>query len=116
MHLKIHTNKIRIKTIHKGDGVNFPKKGDTVTVQYTGRLENGAIFDSSLNKGRPFKFVVGEHKVIKGWDIAILRLSKGQSVKVFIPARLAYGNKRVGGKIPANSNLIFNIQLIKIHR
>ena len=110
-------HKLKIKTLHKGDITNFPKVGDTVTIQYTGKLTNGTVFDSSLNKGHPFKFIVGLNQVIKGLDIAILKLSKGQRAEIFIPAILAYGEKGAGnGKIPPNSNLIFDIRLIGIKK
>ena len=109
------TNKVTIKTLHKGDETNFPQHGDKVVVQYTGILEDGTIFDSSINKGKPFSFVVNANQVIKGWDIAIVKLSKGERAQIFIPSILAYGDKSVAnGHIPANSNLIFDIRLLKI--
>lgn len=106
---------VKIKVLHKGDKKNYPRKGDKVIVQYTGTLEDGTVFDSSVNKGRPFSFMVGQNQVIKGWEIAIVKLSKGERAKIFIPSVLAYGNKSMGnGIIPPNSNLIFDIRLIKI--
>ena len=103
--------------IHKGDKTNFPKVGNQVTVQYIGKLEDGTVFDSSVKKGIPFKFIVGQGQVIKGWDLVITTLSKGQREMVYIPARLAYGAKGAGnGRIPPNANLIFDIRLLSIKK
>ncbi len=103
--------------IHKGDRVNFPKPGDQVSVQYTGRLESGEIFDTSIGKGMPFTFTVDNGQVIKGWDQVIKTMSKGQREMVYIPASLAYGAKGAGGgRIPPNANLIFDIRLLKINK
>ena len=59
---------VESETIHPGDGMNFPQRGQTVTVHYTGTLTNGNVFDSSRSKGRPFNFRLGVGQVIRGWD------------------------------------------------
>ena len=90
-------------------------KGALVTVHYEGFLEDGTKFDSSLERGRPFQFVVGSSKVIKGWSIGIQSptpMREGGKRTLHIPAELAYGPRAVG-KIPPNSNLTFNIELIE---
>jgi FKBP-type peptidyl-prolyl cis-trans isomerase len=94
-----------------------PQVGREVTVHYTGWLmtengEKGAMFDSSHKRGQPFKFVLGVGKVIKGWDEGIALLVVGDKARLTIPANLAYGNRSVGGLIPANAILIFDVELV----
>ncbi len=97
--------------VHKdGDGPN-PQKGQTVNVHYTGLLENGTKFDSSHDRGRPFSFPLGQGRVIKGWDEALALMSKGEKRTIVIPPDLGYGSRSTG-KIPANSTLIFEVELI----
>eukprot|EP01099_Mayorella_cantabrigiensis_P000471 TRINITY_DN1220_c0_g1_i1.p1 TRINITY_DN1220_c0_g1~~TRINITY_DN1220_c0_g1_i1.p1 ORF type:complete len:231 (-),score=99.43 TRINITY_DN1220_c0_g1_i1:70-732(-) len=102
-------------TTKKGDKVNFPKKGDSVTVRYQGKLENGKVFDSNTaKKDPPLKFKVGVGQVIQGWDDALLEMSVGEKAEIFIKAEYAYGKKGIEGKIPPNSNLIFDVELVRI--
>ncbi|CAL6025746.1 Peptidylprolyl_isomerase [Hexamita inflata] len=103
-----------ITTIIKaGDDKNFPKKGQKVTVHYTGTLLNGKKFDSSKDRNQPFVFQLGVGQVIKGWDLAVAKMSVGQVVSVTIPYELAYGERGMPPTIPAKSDLIFEIELIK---
>lgn len=95
----------------KGNGP-LPKNGDKVFVHYTGTLTDGTVFDSSTGKA-PYGFKLGQGAVIKGWDEAILLLHGGDKAKLEIPAALAYGN-RPNGKIPANSILNFEVELMDI--
>lgn len=92
------------------------KTGDTVTVQYVGSLTNGKVFDASRNHGATgFTFTLGAGMVIKGWDIGVAGMKEGGKRKLTIPADLAYGNQDVGGGlIPANSTLIFEVELVKV--
>jgi FKBP-type peptidyl-prolyl cis-trans isomerase len=91
-------------------------KGDGVTVHYTGWLTNGKKFDSSIGKD-PFRFKVGAGEVIKGWDEGVAGMKVGGKRKLIIPAKLAYGNKDVGcGLIPANSTLIFEVELLRVEK
>lgn len=92
------------------------KAGDMVTVQYVGQLLNGTIFDASRNHGDAgFTFQLGAGQVIKGWDMGVAGMKVGGKRKLTIPAALAYGNQSVGGGlIPANSALIFEVELIKV--
>lgn len=108
---------VYIVTHEQGSG-NHPEKGDKVTVNYTGKLLNGTVFDSNVdpkfNHVSPFSFAVGTSSVIKGWDAALLQMKKGQKVTVLIPSALAYGKNSPSPDIPANSIMIFDIDLLEI--
>ena len=97
--------------IHKRGNGEIPLPGQTVKVHYTGLLENGSKFDSSHDRGQPFSFPLGQGRVIKGWDEALALMSKGEKRTLIIPPDIAYGS-RGKGKIPPNSILIFEIELI----
>ena len=88
--------------------------GDTVSINYVGSLENGKIFDASANHGQAFTFQVGVGQVIPGFDHGILGMKEGGKRKLIIPAALAYGAQAVGDIIPANSILIFEVELVKV--
>ena len=106
-------NGLVIEDIKIGDGQEV-EKFNIVTVNYTGLLENGTKFDSSLNPGRtPFRFTVGAGQVIKGWDEGLMGMKVGGKRKLTIPRELGYGS-RDNGPIPANSTLIFEIDLLGI--
>ena len=91
------------------------KKGDTVAVHYVGTLESGKKFDSSRDRGKTFEFTIGAGRVIKGWEEGVAGLKEGGSRKLIIPPDLGYGARDVGnGLIPANSTLIFEVELVKI--
>lgn len=107
------SNGLQIEDIKIGEGSEV-KKFDIVTVNYTGTLEDGTKFDSSLNPGRtPFRFTVGAGQVIKGWDEGLIGMKVGGKRKLTIPPELGYGS-RDNGPIPANSTLIFDIDLLGI--
>jgi FKBP-type peptidyl-prolyl cis-trans isomerase FkpA len=89
------------------------KAGHTVSVHYTGWLTNGKKFDSSVDRGQPFGFKLGGGQVIQGWDQGVVGMKIGGKRKLTIPAHLAYGSRAVGGDlIPANSTLVFDIELL----
>lgn len=88
------------------------KSGDTITVNYTGKLQNGTVFDSSIGK-QPFVFTLGVGQVIAGWDQGVQGMKVGGKRLLIIPATLAYGDRAVG-PIPANSTLIFEVELLKV--
>jgi len=105
---------LQIKDTVVGTGV-AAKAGDTVTVNYVGMLTNGKVFDASANHGSAgFSFTLGGGQVIKGWDQGIVGMKVGGKRELLIPAALAYGSQAVGGVIPANSPLIFEVELVKI--
>ena len=107
------SNGLVIEDLKIGDGQEV-EKFNIVTVNYTGLLENGTKFDSSLNPGRtPFRFTVGAGQVIKGWDEGLMGMKIGGKRKLTIPPELGYGS-RDSGPIPANSTLIFEIDLLTI--
>ncbi|CAN3353788.1 peptidyl-prolyl cis-trans isomerase Fpr2p [Diutina catenulata] len=89
------------------------KDGDTVSVHYAGRLEDGTQFDASYDRGQPISFVLGEGRVIQGWEQGIQGMCVGEKRKLTIPPHLGYGSAGVG-PIPANSVLIFDTELVDI--
>ena len=97
--------------VHKEGNGEKPSAGQTVSVHYTGLLETGKKFDSSHDRDKPFSFPLGQGRVIKGWDEAIALMSKGEKRTLIIPPELGYGS-RSKGKIPSNSTLIFEVELI----
>ncbi|HKM07990.1 MAG TPA: peptidylprolyl isomerase [Sphaerochaeta sp.] len=93
-----------------GDGKGFPKQGQKVTVHYTGTLLNGKMFDSSVQRGEPAVFAIGE--VIEGWNEALKTMSKGEKRTLIIPPALGYGTQGYPGIIPPDSYLVFDVELI----
>ncbi|ORX54494.1 FK506-binding protein 1 [Hesseltinella vesiculosa] len=106
---------VTIETITPGDGKNFPKSGDTVSIHYTGTLQDGSKFDSSRDRGQPFQCRIGQGQVIDGWDKGVPQLSIGQRAKLICTPDSAYGARGIPGVIPPNSTLIFDVELLKIN-
>ena len=96
-----------------GDG-DVAKAGDNVSVHYTGTLANGKKFDSSVDRGQPFKFPLGQGRVIKGWDEGVVGMKVGGKRKLTIPGDMAYGKRGSPPKIPPDATLVFDIELIEI--
>lgn len=91
--------------------------GDSVTVNYVGSLTNGTVFDASANHGTTgFTFTLGTGQVIKGWDEGIVGMKEGGKRQLLIPASLAYGEQAIGNVIPANSALVFEVELLKVQK
>lgn len=88
--------------------------GKNVSVHYTGWLENGKKFDSSVDRGQPFSFPLGAGRVIKGWDEGVQGMKVGGKRKLTIPSDLGYGSRGAGGVIPPNATLIFDVELLGV--
>ena len=101
----------QIQKHNEGEGPVCPK-GAFVTAHYHGTLMDGTVFDSSVQKGRPFKFQVGVGQVIRGWDEGIGQLKKGQKATLICPPDYAYGERGAGGVIPPNATLKFEVELL----
>jgi peptidylprolyl isomerase len=93
-----------------------PVKGKWVKVHYTGSLENGRKFDSSLDRNEPFVFLIGMGQVIPGWDEGVMSMKVGGKRKLIVPAKLGYGSAGAGGAIPPNATLIFDVELLDVQR
>ncbi len=106
---------LKIEVLKEGTGEKVTKDGDNISVHYTGTLEDGAKFDSSLDEGTPFTFVLGEGKVIRGWDQGLLGMKIGEKRKLTIPSSLGYGENGRGNVIPPNATLIFETELMTIN-
>ena len=105
---------LRYKILKKGEGKKA-EKGQTVSVHYEGQLTNGMVFDSSFKRNEPIDFPLGVGQVIPGWDEGIALLNVGDKARFVIPDYLAYGSREVGGGlIPANSILIFDVELMDV--
>jgi FKBP-type peptidyl-prolyl cis-trans isomerase len=102
-----------IKILEEGDG-EIPKAGQTVKVHYTGYLEDGTKFDSSLDRNTPFSFPLAKGRVIKGWDEGVGKLKIGSKAILRIPSDLGYGSRGAGNVIPPNATLYFEITLIDV--
>ena len=104
---------LKITDITVGKGAQ-PTFGSTVTVHYVGTLTNGKIFDSSRERNQPFSFRIGTSEVIKGWDVGLSTMKVGGKRKLEIPPEMGYGSRAVGS-IPANSTLIFEVELLNVY-
>ncbi|XP_065832707.1 peptidyl-prolyl cis-trans isomerase FKBP2-like [Oscarella lobularis] len=92
------------------------KKGDTLSMHYTGTLEDGTEFDSSIPRGEPFVFTLGAGQVIKGWDQGLIGMCEGEKRRLVIPSELGYGDRGAPPKIPGGATLIFEVELLRIER
>lgn len=104
---------LQIDKLVTGNGA-VPKKGELVTVHYTGWLTDGRKFDSSVDRDEPFQFVLGARQVIGGWDQGVATMQVGDKVKLTIPPHLGYGPRGYPGAIPSNATLVFDVELLAI--
>ena len=88
-----------------------PPQGSTVFVHYTGKFEDGNVFDSSIPRGSPFSFQLGVGRVIKGWDLGVASMTQGEKCLLVCPPEYAYGSSGIG-PIPPNSTLYFEVELL----
>jgi peptidylprolyl isomerase len=91
-----------------------PTEGKTVKVHYTGWLENGTKFDSSVDRGEPFVFTIGAGEVIPGWDEGVMSMKVGGKRRLIVPPQLGYGAAGAGGVIPPDATLIFEVELLDV--
>jgi FKBP-type peptidyl-prolyl cis-trans isomerase FkpA len=107
------TPELQVEILAAGSG-RTPNKGETVTVHYTGMFLDGKVFDSSVRRNEPFKFVLGARQVISGWDVGVAQLKIGDKAKFTIPPHMAYGERGFPGAIPPNATLVFEVELLGI--
>ena len=107
------TSDLKIEITQKGSGTEAAN-GMSVSVHYTGKLTDGTKFDSSLDRGTPFTFTLGQGRVIKGWDQGVLGMMVGEKRTLTIPSELGYGSAGAGASIPPNATLIFDIELLDV--
>ena len=111
--VKVTKSGLQYMVLKEGNGVK-PDSTDQVTVHYTGRLIDGKVFDSSVERGEPATFALNQ--VIPGWTEGLQLMSEGSKYRLFIPSERAYGEKGAGSDILPNSTLIFDVELIKVEK
>ena len=110
---KSFSNEVQIVNEIIGSGLEV-KNHSKVSVHYIGKLEDNTVFDSSYDRGQLFDFQIGVRQVILGWETGLLGMKEGGKRTIFIPYELAYGESGAGSLIPPKSNLIFEIEVIKV--
>jgi len=105
---------LKYEDIVEGDGQLCTGRGQTAIVHYTGWLEDGTKFDSSVDRNDPFSFPIDCSYVIPGWDEGVVGMKVGGKRKLIVPPELGYGERGAGGVIPANATLVFEIELLEL--
>ncbi len=111
---KFDVQGMTVEVLQQGSG-EVAKAGDTVTVNYVGTLEDGTKFDSSIDRGQPFEFTLGQKSVIQGWELGVAGMKVGEKRKLTIPPELGYRANGAGGVIPPNATLIFEVDMLGIN-
>ena len=106
-------NELKIMDLKIGTGKET-SRGALLFVEYEGFLEDGTKFDSSLDRGKPFQFVFGTGRVIKGWDQGLIGMKEGGKREIFVPEHLGYGERQIGEIIPPFSHLLFKVELLEV--
>ena len=116
--------KEKSKTVTTASGLKYidivvgkgasPSVGKQAKVHYTGTLENGKKFDSSIDRNQPFTFIIGVGQVIPGWDEGVMTMKVGGKRKLIVPPDLGYGARGAGGVIPPNATLLFDVELLDV--
>ena len=99
--------------VEAGSGTQA-EAGKNVSVHYTGKFQDGRVFDSSVQRGEPITFKLGVRQVIKGWDEGIALMKVGGKAQLIIPPHIAYGERGAGGVIPPNATLVFDVELVDV--
>lgn len=107
------TNGLQIIDTVIGEGKEV-QSGNTVSIHYTGTLEDGTKFDSSRDRNEPFEAPIGVGMLIKGWDIGIVGMKEGGQRKLIIPSNMGYGKSGIPGVIPGGATLVFEVELLKV--
>jgi len=111
----MENEEFKIEVLQEGTGEEA-ENGDNVSVHYVGTLQDGTKFDSSIDRGTPFDFLLGSGQVIKGWDLGVLGMKIGEKIKLIIPSDLAYGDNGIPDVIPPKATLIFEVELLDINK
>jgi FKBP-type peptidyl-prolyl cis-trans isomerase FkpA len=105
---------LKYEDLVEGKGKLCTGRGQTAVVHYTGWLEDGTRFDSSVDRNDPFSFPIQCNYVIKGWDEGVIGMKEGGKRKLIVPPELGYGAAGAGGVIPPNATLIFEVELLEL--
>ena len=104
---------LKYEDLVEGEGA-VAENGQKVTVHYTGWLEDGTKFDSSVDRNSPFSFMLGKGRVIRGWDMGVEKMRVGGKRKLTIPPQLGYGASGAGNVIPPNAVLVFEVEVLDV--
>lgn len=105
---------LKYLVVHKSNNPIQAQKGKAVDVHYTGFLLDGKVFDSSVDRGEPFRFALGQHMVIPGWEEGVALMHVGDKFRFIIPSKLGYGGDGAGKVIPPDATLVFDVELLEV--